>query len=162
MRKRIATGIGIVLLVAVLSGCGSGTNPVAVRPVAPECTDAGQAKVDALAVTFGAPSATATTFDQCLTRFDIPQFYGDLRGVSIDPFLIGGSLRQAERVLAQRFDCEEPVEDTHMLPGDASWVRCVVGSVPANVYLERKDRFQRHPVKDPALRRVTAHIYPRM
>jgi hypothetical protein len=159
---RIGISIGMVVAIACLAGCSNGRDPVAVQSMAPECSEAGQQKVDALVATFGGTSAKVKTFDQCFSKFDLPQFYGDLKGVSIDPFLMGGSLHQAERVLASRYDCEKPIEDAQMLPGDASWVRCVVGNVPVTVFLERKDRFQRHVVKDPALRRVTAHVYPHM
>ena len=157
-------GIGTLAILALgcLSGCrgdGGGTD---VQSAAPECSDAGQRQADALAESLGAPSATATVIDLCLTKWDTPPFFGHLKGIQIDPFLKGGTLRQAERTLARRFDCEEPVAATNFKPNGVASIDCTIGNVSAEVNLQRDDRFfSSKPERDPEQRRVIAYIYPR-
>ena len=151
-RIRAHVGIGILVSLALtsLSGCRGDSGGTAVRPVAPECGDVGHHQAQALAATLGAPSATTKAFDLCLTRWDIPSLYGQLVGVRVDPFLTGGTLRQAETALASRFVCGDPVDSPEYGRGDAASLRCTIGHVDAEVFLLRENR-----------RRISANIYPR-
>ena len=161
IQMRVGMGMLATLALTCLAGCGSNRDDTAVRPTAPECSDAGHRHADALAVTLGAPSATAHEFDLCLTRWDTPSLFGQLVGVRIDPFVAGGDLRQAESVLARRYDCDKPVDVPNFGRGDAATINCTIGNVPSHVFLLREDHFAQKPVKDPSRLRVSANFYPR-
>jgi hypothetical protein len=150
LRKRIGIGILMALALTSLSGCLGDNRGVDVRPIAPECSDAGHHQARALAATLGAPSATTEAFDLCLTRWDTPSLYGQLVGVRIDPFLTGGTMRQAETALAKRFACGNPVHTPGSLRGWAESVDCTVGDVHAEVHLIRENQW-----------RISANVYLR-
>jgi hypothetical protein len=159
---RVVVGVLAIFAMTSLSGCRVHEGGAGPRSTAPECSHDGQRQVDALAGTLDAPSATATVFDLCSSRWDTPAFFGRLRGVEVDPFLEGGTLQQAERVLAKRFDCDLPRENAQLDPHGVSSVDCTIGTVPARVDLQREDRFfSSKRVKHPAQRRVIAYVYPR-
>ena len=140
MRGQLAVGLATTL-VAMTAGCHH-SEPTKPRPEAYECSAAGQQDAHTLAVALGAPSPTAKIFNHCRSRWQTA-------GVRISPFLVHGTIDEAESAAAKLWECGTPQHPPNMLPSSAATLGCTIADIRAEVSLVDEGRD------------VSANIYPR-